>query len=94
MARPTRYKAEFVEQAVKLCRLGATDKELADFFGVTERTINAWKVAHPGFLHALKEGKQLADAEVADKLLRGLERKEHREIPRREASTQCRNREA
>jgi len=68
MARPSRYKAEFAEQAVQLCRLGATDKELAEFFGVTERTINAWKGAHPAFLHALKEGKQLADAQVADKL--------------------------
>src|SRR5690606_22212030 len=45
-----------------------TDKELAEFFGVTERTINAWKGAHPKFLHALKEGKQLADAQVAEKL--------------------------
>lgn len=68
MARPSRYRAEFAEQAVQLCRLGATDKELAEFFGVTERTINAWKGSHPAFLHALKEGKQLADAQVADKL--------------------------
>ncbi|WP_442592481.1 terminase [Parapusillimonas sp. JC17] len=68
MARPSRYKAEFAEQAEKLCRLGATDKEMADFFGVTEKTINNWKKAHPQFLQALKAGKQLADAEVADKL--------------------------
>lgn len=68
MARPTRYKADFVGQAVKLCRLGATDKELAEFFGVTEKTINNWKSAHPEFLQSLKDGKQLADAEVADKL--------------------------
>lgn len=66
--RPTRYRAEFAEQAVKLCRLGATDNELAEFFGVSERTINNWKSAHPKFLQSLKEGKQLADAEVADKL--------------------------
>ena len=68
MARPSRYKAEFAGQAAKLCRLGATDKELAEFFGVTEKTINNWKGAHPEFLQSLKAGKQMADAEVAEKL--------------------------
>lgn len=66
--RPTAYKPEYAEQALKLCRLGATDKELADFFGVTDTTINAWKKAHPEFLASLKEGKTLADANVADRL--------------------------
>jgi len=37
--RPSGYREEFAEQARKLCRLGATDKELADFFGVDEATI-------------------------------------------------------
>lgn len=68
MARPTAYKKEYDEQTVKLCRLGATDKELGDFFGVSEQTINAWKKAHPSFLESLKHGKDYADAEVADKL--------------------------
>lgn len=68
--RPSSYKPEYAEQAQKLCRLGATDKELADFFGVQERTINNWKAEHPVFLQSLKEGKGLADAEVADKLYR------------------------
>jgi len=68
MARPSKYKPEFADQALKLCRLGATDKELADFFATTEQTINAWKAAYPEFLESLKEGKSLADAEVADKL--------------------------
>lgn len=66
--RPSLYKAEFAEQASKLCKLGATDIELADFFGVTEKTINNWKTAHPEFLQSLKAGKSLADAEVAEKL--------------------------
>lgn len=66
--RPSSYKPEYNEQALKLCRLGATDKELADFFGVTEQTLNNWKTAHPDFFESLKAGKQLSDAEVADKL--------------------------
>jgi hypothetical protein len=68
--RPTLYREEYTEQALKLCRLGATDRELADFFDVSEQTINAWKDAHPEFLESLKAGKARADAEVADKLFR------------------------
>lgn len=70
MGRPTKYKPEYAEQALKLCRLGATDKELADFFQVNEDTINEWKKVHPEFSESLKEGKLMADAEVADKLFK------------------------
>lgn len=70
MARPTKYRAEFAEQARKLCLLGATDAELGDFFGVDERTINRWKDDRPEFCQSLKEGKFQADAEVAERLYR------------------------
>lgn len=66
--RPTKYKAEYAEQTYKLCLLGATDKELADFFDTSEQTINAWKEAHPEFLESIKNGKIKADAEVASSL--------------------------
>lgn len=66
--RPSKYREEFPAQAAKLCMLGATDKELADFFEVTLSTISEWKVVHQEFSDALKEGKQLADAQVADSL--------------------------
>jgi len=66
--RPTAYRDEYAEQARKLCRLGATDAELANFFEVSERTLNSWKKRHPEFLQALKAGKAVADAEVAEKL--------------------------
>ncbi|EAX47547.1 conserved hypothetical protein [Thermosinus carboxydivorans Nor1] len=66
--RPTEYKAEYAEQAYKLCLLGATDKEIADFFGVNEKTLNNWKQKHPDFLQSLKEGKEEADAKVAKSL--------------------------
>jgi transposase-like protein len=66
--RPEDFKREYVEQAEKLCKLGATDKELADFFNVSETTINNWKKKHQDFSLALKKGKTLADAEVADRL--------------------------
>lgn len=66
--RPTRYRKEFDEQAHKLCLLGATDAQLADFFGVTEQTINNWKQRHPTFFESLKSGKEDADAKVAASL--------------------------
>lgn len=68
MGRPSRYRKEYDEQAHKLCLLGATDRELADFFGVSEQTINAWKAAHPSFLESLKSGKDVADQRVAESL--------------------------
>jgi hypothetical protein len=68
--RPSLYDPSYAEQAEKLCRLGAIDKELADFFGVHVDTIGAWKVEHPEFSASLKAGKAKADAEVADKLFK------------------------
>lgn len=62
--RPTKFKPEFVEQATKLCALGATDEDLADFFSVSIRTINNWKAENKEFLHALKAGKDQADDRV------------------------------
>lgn len=65
MARPSAYKPEFAEQARKLCLMGWTDKDLAKFFEVTERTINRWKVDFPEFCQSLTRGKVMADADVA-----------------------------
>lgn len=66
--RPTEYKKEYDEQAEKLCKLGAIDVELADFFNVSEQTINTWKKKHPSFLESIKRGKEIADMEVANSL--------------------------
>lgn len=80
MGRPSKYQPEFAEQALKLCRLGATDKELADFFQVNEDTVNEWKRVHPEFSESLKDGKALADAEVADKLFKRATGYEHKAV--------------
>lgn len=62
--RPATYKAKFAKQAEKLCQLGATDQELADFFEVDARTIYRWKHDHDDFCQALKAGKDVADERV------------------------------
>ena len=78
--RPSSYKAEYAQQVAKLCRLGATDKEIAAFFEVHEDTINEWKKVHPEFSESLKEGKAAADAEVADKLFKRATGYEHKAV--------------
>ncbi|WP_430827275.1 terminase [Chryseobacterium indologenes] len=65
---PTKYKKEYENQVYKLCLLGAIDKEIAEFFNVCEATINNWKIEYPEFLESIKKGKQIADANVADRL--------------------------
>lgn len=62
--RPPKYKDTFASQAAKLCALGATDEDLADFFEVSVRTIGRWKTEHDEFCQALKADKAEADARV------------------------------
>lgn len=63
--RPTAYLPAYAEQGRRLAMLGLTDVEMAEFFGVSERTLNTWKKAHPDFLQSLKAGKIEADTHVA-----------------------------
>lgn len=62
--RPSKYEKAFATTAEKLCRLGATDIEVADFLGVDVRTVYRWKGEHEEFCQALKAGKEEADARV------------------------------
>ena len=62
--RPTLYRPEYCEQARKLCQLGATDLEMADFFGVDVRTFYRWKAEHDDFCQSVKIGKDVADDRV------------------------------
>jgi hypothetical protein len=66
--RKSLYEERYADQAFKLCLLGATDEELADFFSVAVATIYNWKNEHPAFLEATIAGKVKADAEVAHSL--------------------------
>lgn len=66
--RPSSYDAAYCEQARQLCLLGATDAEMAEFFAISEVTLNAWKKQHPEFLKSLKSGKVVADTGIADRL--------------------------
>lgn len=65
MARPSGYDPEtHPKQAGKLCELGATDDEIAEFFEVNRATIYRWKAQFPEFCDAIKTGKGPADDRV------------------------------
>jgi hypothetical protein len=52
-----------------MCELGAIDKDIAQALGVTEQTINNWKVANPEFFESLKIGKSQVDERVKQSLV-------------------------
>lgn len=69
MARQTKYKPEYAEQARKLCDvMAATDAELAGYFGVALSTLHLWKLNYPEFAQALAAGKGPANDRVAKSL--------------------------
>jgi hypothetical protein len=80
MARPSKFKDEFVVQAEKLCKLGATDMEVADFFEVDVRTLYRWKGENEAFCQALKAGKDVADERVERSLYARANGYEHDEV--------------
>lgn len=78
--RPSKYRPEFAKQAAKLCSLGATDAQLADFFEVAVSTINLWKVQHVEFSESIKVPKAEADERVEQSLYRRAMGYEHDEV--------------
>lgn len=78
--RPSKFKPEFVQQAEKLCRLGATDIEIADFFEVDVRTLYRWRSEHDDFCQSLKTGKDFADERVERSLFSRATGYEHDEV--------------
>jgi len=62
--RPTAYKKEYAKQAAQLCALGATDDEMAEFFGVHRATLYRWKLDHQDFCDSIKAAKDVADERV------------------------------
>ncbi len=62
MARPPKYDPKLAEQARYICAtFGATDAQLAQALGVSERAIYDWKQEHPEFLQAVEEAKAAYD---------------------------------
>jgi hypothetical protein len=66
--RPTSYKPENGELARKFCMLGATNEDLAACFEVSVGTIDYWIKNHPEFTEGVRQGRDVADAAVVQKL--------------------------
>ena len=66
--RPTLHRPEYNEQARNHCLLGATNPQLAELFDVSPRTIDSWIASIPEFGQAVREGRTVANAQVARSL--------------------------
>lgn len=66
--RHTLYKPEYNRQVQVLAEKGFIDREIAKIFGVTEQTVNNWKIEFPLFFESLKKGKAIADQRVVQGL--------------------------
>ena len=62
--RPSKFKAEYIEQARKLCAKGFTDFELSQFFGIHRSTLYVWQSESDEFANAMQAGKEIADNRV------------------------------
>ena len=66
--RPTLYKPEYADLARKFCMLGATNDDLARCFEVSRRTIDHWIETIEEFAAGVRQGRDLADANVIQTL--------------------------
>lgn len=64
MGRPPKYDPKFCLVARTMCKLGATDQELAEAFDVDAFTIRRWQVTHTDFCAAVKLGVEDCDDRV------------------------------
>lgn len=78
--RPTKFKPEFVKAAAGLCRLGATEIEVADALGVNKVTLWRWQAAHKALRTAMKLGRKASDERVERSLYTSATGYEHDEI--------------
>jgi hypothetical protein len=66
--RPPVYNTDIDENVRRLCLLGLSDAEIAEYLCITPATMWNWDKLYPSFLSARAEGREKADAEVADSL--------------------------
>jgi hypothetical protein len=70
MGRPSKFSPTIQDIILGMAKHGLTDSQMAGCVGVTEQTLNNWKIAHPDFFESLKHEKAKADMIVADCLFK------------------------
>ncbi len=68
--RPTKFSEENQKIALVAYKFGATDVEVAEELGVSEKTINNWKEEYPQFFQSIKDNKEFQDNQVEQSLLK------------------------
>lgn len=62
VGRPTDYRPEFCERVIELGSEGKSHAQIAAALGCSRRVLYDWQAAHPEFLHAIMEARDLAQA--------------------------------
>jgi hypothetical protein len=62
--RPSKYDPMFNRIVKVMARGGATDMEMAEALGISERTLNRWKHVYPEFCQSLVPGKEAGNDRV------------------------------
>lgn len=71
MARPTKYDPETSPLLARYyAREGMVDEQIAAKMKIGVSTLNEWKNRYPAFKEAIKEGKDVPDAQVENTLLK------------------------
>jgi len=66
--RKTLFKKEMMDEAIYLARYGLTIEQIAEFWGVSKRSLYRWLDKYPEFSHSLKKAKANADRNVENHL--------------------------
>lgn len=53
MGRPTKYQDDFPEVARRLCIIGCSDQQIAEFLGVNLISVRRWMMIYPDFCSAM-----------------------------------------
>lgn len=80
LGRPSKFGTVDPAQVEKLAKAGWTDRQMADFFDVTEQTWNNWKKQHEAFFESLKDWKAEADYKVERSLYERATGYEHPDV--------------
>jgi transposase-like protein len=56
--RPKTYRPEFADRIARLCKIGATESDIAHALGVSVMTLWRWRAQYPEFSEAFKLAKE------------------------------------
>ena len=68
--RPLALSSEDKKKILEYAKFGLTDEQLAQGYGISKQTLNAYKKRDPKFLDSLKENKAAADTMVRKSLFK------------------------